>query len=100
VRDKGQSGGGAQPLMVSQAEAAGAALSVGDAEAVPSSRRRRRILRIARRPTSAVSFLGVALLIVLALGGERLAPYGATPPDRGNQLSAPSLQHLFGTDNL
>jgi peptide/nickel transport system permease protein len=62
--------------------------------------RRRRLLRILRRPTSIIAIAGVVLLIVLALGGQGLAPYDASALDLNFQFSPPVAQHLFGTDEL
>ncbi len=64
------------------------------------SARRRRLLRVARRPASILSVLGVLLLLVLAVGGGKIAPYGAQALDLNNQNSPPTPAHLFGTDDL
>jgi peptide/nickel transport system permease protein len=62
--------------------------------------RRRRLLRIARRPATIFGLLGLLLLLVLAVAGTHLAPYGPQALDLSNQNSPPTWQHLFGTDDL
>ena len=47
---------------------------------------------------AAVGF--IVLILVLAVVGEALAPYGANEINVMNQLQPPSLTHLFGTDDL
>ena len=42
----------------------------------------------------------VVLILVLAVVGEAIAPYGANEINVMNQLQPPSLTHLFGTDDL
>ena len=42
----------------------------------------------------------IVLILVLALVGETIAPYGANEINVMNQLQAPSLTHFFGTDDL
>jgi peptide/nickel transport system permease protein len=45
-----------------------------------------------------VTFLTIALIV--ALGGKSVLPYNPIEQGVGPVLAAPSLQHLFGTDNL
>jgi peptide/nickel transport system permease protein len=47
---------------------------------------------------SAVAF--IILILVLAVVGEVIAPYGANEINVMNQLQPPSLAHFFGTDDL
>ena len=68
-------------------------------DALPSLRARR-LLLIARRPSSILALMGLLLILVLALGGSRLTPYGPDAIDPVNQFLAPSSSHLFGTDEL
>ena len=42
----------------------------------------------------------IVLVTVLALAAPLLAPMGSYEVDVKNRLSAPSIQHLFGTDNF
>ena len=42
----------------------------------------------------------IVLILVLAVVGEAIAPYGANEINVMNQLQAPSLTHFFGTDDL
>ena len=42
----------------------------------------------------------VVLILVLAVIGEAIAPYGANEINVMNQLQPPNLTHLFGTDDL
>jgi peptide/nickel transport system permease protein len=86
-----------QPATISPAEPTAVA---EEAEFVLPPVRRRRLLRIARRPGSLVALLGAAGLLVLTLFGPRLAPYDPDAIDPINQFTAPTWQHLFGTDDL
>lgn len=47
-----------------------------------------------------ISFALAALMILVALLGEQLAPYDPLETDFAAKLSAPSAEHLFGTDNV
>ena len=42
----------------------------------------------------------IVLILILAVVGEAIAPYGANEINVMNQLQPPSLTHLFGTDDL
>jgi len=42
----------------------------------------------------------IVLILVLAVIGEAIAPYGANEINVMNQLQPPNLTHLFGTDEL
>lgn len=42
----------------------------------------------------------VLLLIIVAVGGDQLAPYGANEMDSSVSLESPSLAHLAGTDRF
>jgi peptide/nickel transport system permease protein len=53
--------------------------------------------------THRLALLGLAvlaLLVVTAVAGRALAPYGPNEVDVANRLQGPSLSHLFGTDEL
>ncbi|KHK98806.1 hypothetical protein LK09_07930 [Microbacterium mangrovi] len=57
--------------------------------------------KVSRRPTSAkVATLILIVLVLLAVFGPLLAPYGPNETDLMATNSPPSLQHLFGTDEL
>ena len=71
-----------------------------EVEPILPSARRRRWLRIARRPTTVIAALGLLLLLLLAVIGRRVTPYDPETIDPVNQFTAPSGQHLFGTDEL
>ena len=63
----------------------------------------RRFARLATLFDSPVTIAAagfVVLILVLAVIGEAIAPYGANEIIVMNQLQAPSLTHLFGTDDL
>ena len=47
---------------------------------------------------AAVGF--IVLILVLAVVGEAIAPFGANEINVINQLQPPSLTHFFGTDDL
>lgn len=89
-----------QPLSVSGVELAAYEPSLGELESLLPAARRRRLFHILRRPSSLIAMAGAALLVVLALFGVDIAPYGASALDLANQFSGPSAQHLFGTDEL
>jgi peptide/nickel transport system permease protein len=58
------------------------------------------MLRFARRqPIGAVCGVIVVLLVLIAIFAGALAPYSPTKNRVGPQLSKPSSQNLFGTDN-
>ena len=51
-----------------------------------------------RHPLNLLGALLVLGVVVLALVGQMVAPYGPTTPNYSAFLSPPSVQHLFGTD--
>lgn len=53
-----------------------------------------------RRPVSAAGLGVVVLLVILALLGPQLAPYGPNAVDVTRALQPPSMEHWFGTDDL
>lgn len=77
-----------------------AAIAPAELEPLWPSARRRRLLRLLRRPTALIALASVAVLIVLAVAGSRLAPYPPGALDLGNQLAPPTLAHPFGADDL
>ncbi|HEX5947513.1 MAG TPA: ABC transporter permease [Acidimicrobiales bacterium] len=61
----------------------------------------RGLLRVVvRNRLAAVAVVVLALFVVVAVLGERLAPYGRNEVSSEDKLQAPSLDHLFGTDQL
>lgn len=52
------------------------------------------------RPLNLVGTILVVLVILLAIFGDLLAPYGPLKPSYGEILAAPSPAHLFGTDQF
>ncbi len=70
------------------------------APTAPTVDRRPRLARL--RGMSRQAKIGATILGLLALAGllaPLIAPYGQNELDFNNVLSAPSLQHLFGTDS-
>jgi len=51
-------------------------------------------------PVTIAAVLVLVAILVMAVAGEALAPYGANEINVMNQLQPPSLGHLFGTDDL
>jgi peptide/nickel transport system permease protein len=61
----------------------------------------RGLLRVVlRNRLAAVALVVLALFVVVAVLGERLAPYGQNQVSSEDKLQGPSLDHLFGTDQL
>jgi len=67
------------------------------AQAVPERRARSRW-----RPSTAASIglLVILLVTIGAIGAEAIAPYSPTAQSLRDRLAAPSVAHVFGTDNL
>ena len=55
---------------------------------------------LARNPVTLVSALVLAVVAVIAVFAQALAPYGINDVDVPNALQAPSLTHWLGTDEL
>lgn len=53
-----------------------------------------------RNPVSAAGVVALVALVVVALAGHWLAPYGANAVDVSRALQPPSAEHWFGTDDL
>jgi peptide/nickel transport system permease protein len=51
-------------------------------------------------PVTIAAVLVLVAILVMAVAGEALAPYGANEINVMNQLQPPSFEHLFGTDDL
>lgn len=62
---------------------------------------REKLLRMCRQnKLAAVSAVVIAVIILAAVFAPLIAPYGEAEQDVINRLQAPSLAHLFGTDEL
>jgi peptide/nickel transport system permease protein len=66
----------------------------------PASQRRAVAAALLRSKLATFGLLVVALLVVSALLGETLAPYGPNELDVTRRLQPPSGEHWFGTDEL
>ncbi len=53
-----------------------------------------------RNPISLVGSIVLAVMLLAAILGPIIAPYGINVTDVGNALRAPSAEHIFGTDEL
>jgi peptide/nickel transport system permease protein len=53
-----------------------------------------------KSPLAVLGLLIVAVFVLVALLAPYLAPYGAMHRDWYNMFNAPSIQHLFGTDDM
>ncbi|MCD8106138.1 MAG: ABC transporter permease [Lachnospiraceae bacterium] len=58
------------------------------------------IKRLSYNKSAMAGMIIFAFIVFIAIFGEMLAPYNYATVDPVNALQAPSLQHLFGTDNL
>jgi peptide/nickel transport system permease protein len=61
---------------------------------------RRTASRLVANPRAALGVLLVALATIAALGAPLIAPFDPDKPDFAAVLAPPSLQNLFGTDEL
>lgn len=55
---------------------------------------------LASNPVTVVAAIVLAIVIIVALLAQWIAPHGVNQVDVANALSAPSLAHPFGTDDL
>lgn len=53
-----------------------------------------------RRPAAVISLAILLMVVVFALFGEYIAPYGVNETDTSRMLQPPSAEHWFGTDNI
>ncbi len=66
---------------------------------IPAAPRLRLLLHVIRRnPTRMIGAAVALVAILMAFFGELVAPYSAVVPNYSAILTAPSLSHLFGTD--
>ena len=72
-----------------------------DRDATAPARQRPGVLRrLVRQPVAVISLAVLALVVLLAVLGQAVAPYGINDVDIANRLQGPSAQHWFGTDEL
>jgi peptide/nickel transport system permease protein len=81
-------------------QAADASIERSPSKRLKQHRRKWLLLRLQRNPAGAASALVVLVLILVAVFANVLAPYDPTKIASGPRLAAPSLRHLFGTDQL
>src|SRR5690606_41752830 len=55
---------------------------------------------LVRNRLAAAALVVLAAFVVVALVGDRVAPYGPNEVSSADKLRAPSLEHPFGTDQL
>jgi len=58
------------------------------------------IINLSRRPGGTFALLAVSLLCLVAIAGPLISPYGPNAIAPATRLMKPSLEHLFGTDQL
>ena len=68
--------------------------------AEPHSQLRSLVAALLANRLALLGLIVLGLLVVAALFGERLAPYNPNVVSVPDRLQGPSLQHLFGTDEL
>jgi peptide/nickel transport system permease protein len=66
----------------------------------PIAREPHLVMRLARRPTAFAGMLVLALMVVLALLAPYISPYDPGKLAVRARLTAPGLEHFFGTDDL
>ena len=57
------------------------------------------VKKFMKRKTAVLGLVIIILLVILAIVGPYLAPYGYNEYDYANVLSGPSAEHWFGTDH-
>jgi peptide/nickel transport system permease protein len=72
----------------------------GDEDIPRQARRLRTIQPLWANPINILGTLLVLSVLIEALLGRAVAPYSPTLPNYGASFSAPSFQHLFGTDEV
>ena len=65
----------------------------------PSSPAREAWIRLKRNRLAVVGMVILAILILMAIFADVIAPYGIDEQNYTDALQGPSLAHLFGTDN-
>ena len=71
-------------------------------DVVPSRRRRRveGLARLFRRPTAAIAFVVVSVLVFCSFAASVVAPYSPNQFNLDQLFAPPTLAHPFGTDEL
>lgn len=87
-------------IMQHEGESSHAATAEAEVVMLTRSRRWRTLEQLWTNPINLIGALLVLLVLVLAVIGGAVAPYAPTIPQYGAAFSAPSLQHLFGTDEV
>jgi len=77
-----------------------AVLDAGDPPVEHRSRLRTTVETVLRNRLAVAGLIMLTVLVVVALFAPLIAPYGINEPDVANRLSGPSLDHVFGTDNI
>ncbi|MDO5338030.1 MAG: ABC transporter permease subunit [Eubacteriales bacterium] len=67
--------------------------------AAKSSRTKEFIKKFMKRKTAVAGFVIIVLLVIIAIFGEKMAPYDPAAYDYDNMLAGPSAAHWFGTDH-
>ena len=65
-----------------------------------NSRFKKFIHLVKKRPLLAVCSLVIIIFIIMVVFADFIAPYSPTATDFSSPMSAPSLEHIFGTDRL
>ena len=78
----------------------GEAASTLGVEAAHKQRRQGFLADLLRHKGGAFGLAVLALFVLLALAGSLLAPYDPNVGELASTLTGPSMQHLFGTDEL
>lgn len=76
------------------------AIQLGERESSIPRRTNSPLYRFCRNPTNLVGLLIIVMYVILALLGEKIAPYGHTEQQLLETFQPPSVAHLFGTDQL
>jgi peptide/nickel transport system permease protein len=86
--------------MIAQPGDGPVAAFTGDEDIPRQARRLRTIQPLWANPINILGTLLVLSVLIEALLGRAVAPYSPTLPNYGASFSAPSFQHLFGTDEV
>ena len=86
--------------MIAEQESGRLPAAEDDEVILARSRRLHTLAPLWANPINILGTLLVLSVLVEALIGRAVAPYSPTLPNYGASFSAPSLQHLFGTDEV
>ena len=73
-------------------------MSVVEVTPVPTATRKRDLARLLRRPTARIGATIVIAFLLLTMSAPLIAPYDPFDQDLSSALTAPALDHPFGTD--